>query len=144
MSEIRRFLSRLWQTFRPTPTDANTEREIAAHLTLLEDEYRRQGLSQPEARVAARRALGGAEQARALARDAGRLPSIDNLRRDVGYGLRTLARSPGFAIVTVLTLALGIGGTTSIFSLAYSVLVRPLPFPDAHRIVALQEGVSGN
>ena len=123
--------------FRGERSDAEVTREIAAHLALLEDEYRRRGLSPDEARLAARRAMGSVAHAKDLHRDARTFAWIDDARRDVAHGVRSLRRTPGFTVVAVLTLALGIGATTAIFSVISAVLLRPLPYPNADRLVQL-------
>jgi len=130
---MRRFLARLVNVFRPERAEDDLEREVAAHLALLEDEYRRRGMSEDEAGFAARRALGSS--AKDLHRDARSFIWLDDLRRDVAHGARSLARNPGFAAVAVITLALGIGANTAIFSVISAVLLRPLPYPDADRLV---------
>jgi predicted permease len=134
---VRRVLHRVLNVFRGERSDAEVTREIAAHLALLEDEYRRRGLSPDEARLAARRAMGSVAQAKDLHRDARTFAWIDDARRDVAHGVRSLRRTPGFTLVTVLTLALGIGATTAIFSVISAVLLRPLPYPNADRLVQL-------
>src|SRR5262245_20205196 len=128
---MRRFLARLANVFRPERAEEDLEREVAAHLALLEDEYRRRGMSEDEARFAARRAIGSG--AKDLHRDARSFVWLDDLRRDVSHGARSLKRNPGFTAVAVITLALGIGATTAIFSVISAVLLRPLPYPDADR-----------
>jgi putative ABC transport system permease protein len=130
---MRRFLHRLINVFRPERAEEDLEREVAAHLALLEDEYRRGGMSGDEAGFAARRALGS--NAKDLHRDARSFVWLDDLRRDLSHGARSLARNPGFAAVAVITLALGIGANTAIFSVVSAVLLRPLPYPDADRLV---------
>jgi len=130
---MRRFLARLVNVFRPHRAEEDLEREVAAHLALLEDEYRRRGMSDDEARFAARRALGSS--AKDLHRDARSFVWLDDLRRDLSHGARSLRRNPGFTAVAVITLALGIGANTAIFSVISAVLLRPLPYPDADRLV---------
>ena len=132
-----RLLRRLVASLRPDRAERELAREIAVHLGLLEDQLVRQGMSPGDARAAARRAMGGAEQAKDLHRDARAFAWIDDARRDVGHGLRWLRRTPGFAGVAVVTLALGIGANTAIFSVICGVLLRPLPYRDADRLVQI-------
>ena len=134
---MRRVLHRVLNVFRGERSEAEVTREIAAHLALLEDEYRRRGLSPDEARLAARRALGSVAHVKDLHRDARGFPWLDDLRRDIAYGFRSLRRAPGFTAVAVLTLALGIGANTAIFSVISGVLLRPLPYRDADRLVQI-------
>jgi len=144
MSRVRRMVLRLWNALRPGRGDADLAREIAAHLALSEEEFARRGLPPDAARLAARRALGGVEQAKALHRAARSFAFVDNARRDAWHAIRTLRHSPGFTSMAVLTLALGIGANTAIFSLVYSALLRPLPYASADRILSLLEGADGN
>jgi hypothetical protein len=134
---MRRFLQRLLNVFREDRSDAEATREFKAHLALLEDEYVRRGLTADDARLAARRALGSAAHAQDLHRDARTFAWLDDARRDVAHGLRSLRRTPGFTAIAVITLALGIGANTAIFSVISAVLLRPLPYRDADRLVQL-------
>ena len=134
---MRRFFHRLVSLLHGDRADAEVAREIAAHLALLEDDYRRRGMSASEARLAARRALGSAAHAQDLHRDARTFGWVDDARRDVAHGLRSLRRTPGFTAIAVVTLALGIGANTAIFSVISAVLLRPLPYPYADRLVQL-------
>src|SRR5260370_32982671 len=137
MSGMRGFLKRLHNALRPGRTEADLAREVASHLGLLEDEFLRRGLTQEEARLAARRAFGGVEQAKELHRDARSFVSLDDARRDLRHAVRTLLRAPGFTATIVLTLALAIGANTAMFSVVSGVVLKPLGYPDPDRIVAV-------
>ena len=141
MAYLRRLLLRFANAIRPGRGEPDLAREIAAHLALLEDEFIRRGLTRDEARLAARRAFDGVEQTKERHRDARSFVWLDDLRRDVRYALRSLRRTPGFTIVAIVTLALGIGANTAIFSVVHAVLLQPLPFAHADRLVRLYENV---
>jgi predicted permease len=137
MATLRRFLLRLVHFFQPHRAESEFERELAAHLGVLEDEYKRRGLTDAEARLAARRAFGGVAQAKELHRDARSFRWLSDLRQDTRFAVRALLRAPGFTAVVVGTLALGIGANTAIFSVVHAVLLRSLPFPGADRFVRI-------
>ncbi|PYR33228.1 MAG: hypothetical protein DMF90_21560, partial [Acidobacteria bacterium] len=139
MARLRRLLCRLRNVLRPFDAELELAREVDAHLRLLAEDFERQGLTPRQALVAARRKFGGVEQAKELHRDARSFLWLDQLRQDSHYACRTLARNPGFTVVAVLTLALGIGANTAIFSLIYAVLWRPLPFHAPERLVMVWE-----
>src|ERR1700677_1669292 len=96
-----------------------------------------------EARLAARRAYGGVEQAKQMHRDERSILWLESLSRDFRFALRQLRKSPGFALTSVLTLALGIGAVTSVFSVVDAVLLKPFAFRDPDRLVVLREAVDG-
>src|SRR5437667_7712285 len=134
---MKHLLLRLCNAIRPGQAEGDLTREIASHLALLEDDFRRRGLSVDEARLAARRALGGAMHTKDLHRDARSFIWLDDFVRDARYATRTLWRTPGFTALAVLTLALGIGATTAIFTLIDDVLLRTLPVRDPRGLVVL-------
>jgi predicted permease len=134
---LRRFVLRLFNALRPGRAEAELDRELRAHLGLVEEEFARRGLTPEEASLAARRALGGLDQAKELHRDARSFPSLDDVRRDLRYAVRTLRRAPGFAAAIVLTLAVGIGANTAMFSVLDGVVLKPLGYPDSERIVSV-------
>ncbi len=139
MSGLRMILSRCGGLFRRGKLDRELDDELRAHLEMAASEYERRGLSGEEARQAALREFGGVTQVRETVREREGWPLIENLRRDVLYALRQMRKNSGFTTVVVLTLALGIGATTAIFTLVYSTLLRALPYPQADRILALHD-----
>ena len=113
------------------------EDEIRAHLDMQIEDNLRQGMSPEEARYQALRKFGGVEQVKESYRDRRGLPVFDSMLRDLRYASRMLSRSPGFSAVAVLTLALGIGANTAIFSMLEGVVLSPLPYREAERLVAV-------
>ena len=138
-----RTLSRIRALFRRSRLDNDLDADIGAHLDLLEADEVRRGATPEAARLAARRAFGGVEQMKESYRDRRGLPWIDDLRQDLRYALRGLVRTPGFACVAVLTLAVGIGANTAIFSLLDAVLLKPLPVRQPHELVLVSYEIDG-
>ena len=136
---MRRFLRRLLTPFRHGQAETELAREIESHLALLEEQFRHDGLSADEARIAARRAFGGVEQVKERQRDARSFRWIDDARQDAAYGARSFMRNPGFTAAAALTLALGIGAATTIFGALYAIGLRALPYRDPDRIVRVFE-----
>ena len=119
--------------------DGDLSDEMHAHVDLMTSENIERGMPPDEARAAARRAFGNLSRTQENARQAWQFPRLETIFQDVRYGLRGIRRSPSFSLVVILTLALGIGANTAIFSVVYSVLLRPLPYPHGERLVWLGE-----
>jgi hypothetical protein len=127
---------RWWQIRK---RDADLERELQSDLELEEEEQRECGLSPDEARHAALRAFGNPTLIREHTRDVWSWNGLENLLRNLKISVRTLYRSPGFSLIAVLVMALCIGAATSLFTVAQSVLLRPLPFRDPERLLMIYE-----
>ena len=136
MEWLHIFGVRLRGLFRKRKLDGDLEAELQAHLEMLTEENIRRGMSPAEARYAARREFGGVEQMKELHRDHRSIPFLDELLQDLRFALRALAKRPGFALVAILTLALGIGSTTAVFSVVDRILFRSLPYPHDDRLVS--------
>jgi predicted permease len=139
MGALRSFFARLTGLFAGPRRDRDLTDELESHLQLHVDDNLRRGMSPEEARRQAVIFLGGVEQTKEIYRERRGLPMIDTLLQDLRFGARTLARNAGFTAVAILTLALGIGATTAIFSVVYGVLLQPLPYTDSSRIMAVFE-----
>ncbi len=137
--KARSFLRNLFLSRR---VDADLDQEVHSHLEMLIEENIRAGMPPQQARRAARIELGGIEQVKEQVREEQNGNWLRSLTSDCRYGLRQLRKNPGFTAVAVLTLALGIGATTAIFSVVYGVLLRPLPYTDSNRIMAIFEVTS--
>ena len=121
----------LWRNLlRRDRVEHELDAELASYVDLLTDEKMRAGMSEAAARRAALLAVGGVEQVKEHVRAAW----AGAMARDVRHSLRVFARAPGFAVAVVLSLGLGVGGTTAIFSVLNAVLLRPLPYPNAEQL----------
>jgi predicted permease len=141
MERIRMLLSRCAALFRGRKLDEELDQELRAHIELAVEENLKRGISEAEARRAAMLEFGGLPQIKEEYRAQQRLPFLQALAMDARYGLRQLHKSPGFAATAILTLGLGIGGVTAVFSVVEAVLLRPLPFPDSDRLISLHESI---
>ena len=138
MSRLRAWFVRALASVTRNGRDAELAEELESHLQMQIEENVRRGMSPGEARRQARLRSGGIEAAREAYRDQRGIPVVDHLRRDLRYAARTIRRTPGFAIVAVLSLAVGIGANTAVFSLADAVLLETLPVVRPEELVLLE------
>src|SRR5436853_7386349 len=127
---------RLW---RGKQLEEELEKELRFHLEQHTADLIARGHDPEEARRQARIAFGGPEQVKENCRDARGTRWLEDLWQDFRYAIRTLRKKPGFAAVALITLALGIGATTVMFTVINSVLLKPLPYPNPETLVRLQE-----
>jgi len=144
MRRLRAFWLRLLCVFRRNGLDGAINDELASHLAMHIEDGMHSGLSEEEARRQALIRLGGLEQTKQAYRERSGLTFLENFLRDVRYALRQLRKSPGFAITAVLILTLGIGANSAVFGVLNTVLLRPLSFPAADRLVRIFSVKDGN
>jgi hypothetical protein len=135
---------RVRSVFSRPQVEKELEQELLLHLEQLEREYRESGMTAHEARQAARRAFGGVQQIAEVCRDTRRVRLIDELAADARYALRQLGRSPVFTVTAVLSLALGIGATSAMYSLVSQVVLGMLPVRDPQEIVVIAKKSTAN
>ncbi len=138
MHRWRQFFAKLSTMFHRGRAEKEIARDVESQLGMIEDQLQRRGVPAGNARLAARRAYGGVEQAKELARDELTFVWLEHLLQDVRHAFRSLSKSRAFVAVTLVSLGLGIGANTAIFTLVNGVLLKRLPVPDPDRIVQLQ------
>jgi putative ABC transport system permease protein len=137
MRPLRAFFMRLGGLFGKQRRDRELEAEMASHLAMHIEDNVRAGMTAEEGRRQAVLKLGGVEQTKENYRERRGLAWLDSLIPDIRFGLRMLGKNPGFTVIAILTLALGIGANTAIYSVIDGVLLNPIPYPQPNRIVSV-------
>jgi hypothetical protein len=134
---LHEFWLRVKTLFRKRRMDREMADELAFHQAMLKDKLMRQGVAREDADAAARRSFGNASRWHERLRELWQFRGLENLGRDVSFSLRVLRKSPGFTGVALLTLALGVGANTTVFSMINGLLLRPLAVPESGRLAVL-------
>src|SRR6516225_981651 len=124
--------------FKPGRVERKLDAELHFHIEEMTAQYIRDGMSPENAQRRARLEFGGHELIKEEIRDVWKIPWLDHMRRDLRIAFRSLTRSPGFGLATILALALGIGANTGVFSVVYAVLLKPLPYNNPNQIFMSQ------
>ena len=139
MRTLRRALARFAGLFRKSRLEREMAAELEAHFAMHVEDNLRSGMSEAEARREARLKFGSVEAAKEAVREGSSLVAVETTMQDIRYALRGLRRNPGFATAAIVSLGLGIGASVAIFTLADSLLLRPLPYRDADRLMMVWE-----
>src|SRR5260370_6670837 len=135
--------TRIRALLRRKQLEKDLDEELAFHLAMREEKKRAEGVAAEEDKYAARRQFGNAMRVKEICREVWSFSSLETLWRDLRYGARALARNPGFTMVAVLAIALGIGVNTGIFSVLNGVALKLLPVPRAQQIVSVDQMFHG-
>src|SRR6202789_267538 len=135
---LKTLASRTLAIFRTSGAERDLDEELQTHLNLAIEENLRKGMAPEVARSAALRAFGGVTQTKESYRTQRGLPFLPVLLQDLRFGFRQLYKSPGFALVAIGSLALGIGASVAVFSVVRAVLLDPYPYKDANRMVHVE------
>lgn len=135
LSALHRMIARMFAVFRASDFDCDLNAELESHIKLLAEDHIRRGTAPAEANRLARIELGGIAQLREAHRETRGLPFLETLLQDLRYTFRTLGNNAGFTVFAILIIGVGVGASSTIFSVVNTLLLRPLPFPDAKRLV---------
>src|SRR3984885_1493598 len=135
---MRRWWSKLARAFGRRDLVNELQQEMEAHLQFLIEEHLERGMPPEEARAAARRHFGSATTVRERGYQSWQFPTLESFLQDLRFAARGIWRARVFSFIVILTLAVGIGANTAIFSAVYAVLLKPLPFPSGERLVGLR------
>src|SRR3984885_3531443 len=142
-SGLHEFVKRMWALFHKRRMDREMADELEFHQGLLREKLLRQGVPQRDVDWATRRTFGNASRWHERLSELWQFKALENFLRDLGFSARLLAKSPGFTAVAILTLAVGVGSNTAVFSLINGLLLRPLDVPDAEKLVVLRIDENG-